>query len=80
MAIAPNHPTARRDPAAAQNLPPNRSASDRIEALIGLEYHALMGVPGGDEPAHDHAFVRDVGNRDSTARLRRRRPHHHAAM
>ena len=31
-----------------------------VEALIDLEYHALMGVPNGDEPPHVRSFVRDV--------------------
>ena len=35
-------------------------ASPRDEAIIDLEYHALMGVAGGDQPAHVQAFVRSV--------------------
>ena len=30
------------------------------EALVELEYHALMGVQGGDVPTHVRAFDRDV--------------------
>jgi hypothetical protein len=30
------------------------------EANVELEYHALMGVQGGDEPTHVRAFDRDV--------------------
>lgn len=36
------------------------SASQREEAAVELEYHALMGVFGGDTPTHVRSFDRDV--------------------
>ncbi|MBX6312355.1 MAG: hypothetical protein IRY99_05460 [Isosphaeraceae bacterium] len=62
---------------AAEQLPIPEPPLD--ERYIDLEYHALMGVPGGDEPAHVRSFDRDVADLEAERlrhlRLRLRSEH-----
>src|SRR4051812_48114909 len=41
-------------------LPRSETLAEAEEARVELEYHALMGVLGGDIPTHVRAFDRDV--------------------
>ena len=45
------------------------------EARTDLEYHSLMNVRGGDEPAHIRSFVRGVESPVVRPSSRRRRVH-----
>jgi hypothetical protein len=43
-----------------EQKPLSATSSSDEEARVELEYHALMGVLGGDVPTHVRAFDRDV--------------------